>query len=397
METYSYIIVGGGLAGASAITGIREMDSEGTIVLLGDEKHLPYDRPPLTKKLWFGKTTLEKTFLLNRNFYEQNKAEVKTGVTVSSLDPELKTVRDTAGRIYRYEKLLLATGGRPSRLPIPGGSLEGICYYRYMDDYRRIRDGAAEGKTALVIGGGFIGSEIAAALSFNKVKVTMLFPEEYLCKRVFVESLGRSMQNYFTEKGIRVFHEKPVSISKKGDDYITLTDKARMIDSDMVIAGIGIKPEIQLAAAAGLITTNGIIVNEYLPTTNPDIYAAGDNACFPCTLLGKMMRMEHWDNALSQGRHAGRNMAGQREPFKYLPYFFSDLFDFGYEAVGEVDASFETTADWQEKNRKGIIYYVNEGKIRGIMLCNVWNKVEAARQLLMRDESMIQNGLEVAA
>ena len=151
-----------------------------------------------------------------------------------------------------------------------------------------------------------------------------------------------------------------------------------------MIVGVGVKPSVTLAEQAGLATGDGIIVNEYLQTSHPDIYAAGDNARFPYQVLGQQARVEHWDNALNQGKHAGRNLAGARDAFTYMPYFFSDLFEFGYEAVGEVNSRMETRADWQKPFDTGVIYYLRDGRIRGAMMCNVWEKVEAARALIRR-------------
>jgi NADPH-dependent 2,4-dienoyl-CoA reductase/sulfur reductase-like enzyme len=161
----------------------------------------------------------------------------------------------------------------------------------------------------------------------------------------------------------------------------------------MVIAGVGIAPSLDLPRKAGLQTANGIIVDDYLQASLPDIYAAGDVAFFPYRALGKQTRVEHWDNALNQGKWAGRNMAGAREPFTYMPYFFSDLFEFGYEAVGEVDARLETFADWQKENDTGVIYYLRDGQVRGAMMCNVWDKVEAARELIRKAEPVSKDSL----
>ncbi|HAR62200.1 MAG: NAD(P)/FAD-dependent oxidoreductase [Candidatus Margulisiibacteriota bacterium] len=380
---FLYIIVGAGLAGASAVEGIREYDKKGAILVIGSEKHLPYDRPPLTKKLWFGKKKVEDIFVHDRNFYDQNGVILALGKHVISINTNQKTLTDSEGKEYAYETLLLATGGSPRHLPIPGGDLDGICYYRYLDDYLRTRQEAQQGKSAVVIGGGFIGSEIAAALSINKVAVTMIFPDNYLCSRVFPPSLGQAIQEHYLKREINIFNrEKPVRIAKQGDKFITYTDSEKLIESDMVIAGIGIAPEKNLATSANLDFNNGIVVNEYLQTSNPDIYAAGDNALFPYQALKKQMRLEHWDNSIHQGKYAGRNMTGAGEPFTYIPYFFSDLFEFGYEAVGDTNAEFETFADWTKENDTGVIYYLNKGELKGIMLCNVWKKVDEARSLL---------------
>jgi 3-phenylpropionate/trans-cinnamate dioxygenase ferredoxin reductase subunit len=381
---YSHIILGGGLTGAAAVEGIRQHDAKGPILLISAEPDLPYDRPPLTKQLWTGKKKVEQIFVQPQSFYTDHGVDLKLSTEVTELNVTSHTVRDSAGNPYRYNKLLLATGGTPRRLAIPGGDLKGISYYRTLRDYQQLRAAVTPGKSAVVIGGGFIGSEIAASLNINQVAVTIIFPQQWLVSRIFPEPLGRSLTDYYRSKGVTVFSEDTsTSIQQNGDAYLIQTRAGHQIRADIVIAGIGITPNIALAQAAGLKTGNGIIVNEFLQTSNLDVYAAGDVAFFPEAVLGPR-RIEHWDNAISQGKHAGRNMAGANEPFTELPYFFSDLFEFGYEAVGEVDSSLTTFADWQEPNKTGVIYYLRDGRVRGAMMCNVWGKVDAARELIRK-------------
>jgi len=394
---YRYVIVGGGLAGASAVEGIREKDADGSILLVGSEHHLPYDRPPLTKKLWFGKKKVEDIFLHDREYYASRGADLALGTRVIQVDARRRTVADNQGNTYRYDKLLLATGGIPRSLEIPGGDLAGICHYRYLDDYLKTRAEAAPGKSALVIGGGFIGSEIAAALTINQLEVTMVYPEPYLVERVFPEHLGRALQDLYRARGITIeAGDAPASFEKSGDRFVTHTRNGKRIESDILLVGVGILPAVHLAQSAGLAMENGIAVNELLQTSDPGIYAAGDNAFFPYQALGQRTRIEHWDNALNQGKHAGRNMAGLREPFTYMPYFFSDLFEFGYEAVGDVNSKLETFADWRKENDTGVIYYLSDGKVRGAMMCNVWEKVEDARELIQQGRRMTPEDLRGA-
>jgi NADPH-dependent 2,4-dienoyl-CoA reductase/sulfur reductase-like enzyme len=266
-----------------------------------------------------------------------------------------------------------------------------------LDDYLRLRKESTEGKSAVVIGGGFIGSEMAAALALNKINVTMVFPEAYLVSRVFPESLGKAIQHQYRARGITILaNDRPTGFSKNGSRFVTYTVSGKKIESDLVIVGIGIAPSLELPKKAGLQTANGIIVDEYLQASLPDIYAAGDIAFFRYQALGKQARVEHWDNALNQGKWAGRNMAGAHEPYTYMPYFFSDLFEFGFEAVGEVDSSLETVFDWQKENDTGVIYYMKDGKVRGAMMCNVWDKVEQARALIRRAEPMAPEQLRNA-
>jgi len=389
-----YLIVGAGLAGAAAVEGIRERDPKGSITMIGAERHLPYDRPPLSKKLWFGKIKVKDVFLHDRAFYDRMNVALFTGRHVVALDVKNKTVNDSAGKGYRFKKLLLATGGAPQVLAIPGGDLAGICYYRVLDDYQCMRREAMEGTSTVIIGGGFIGSEMAAAFCINKLKVTMIYPSTHLCDRVFPEDLGLAMERLYQSRGVRILKgQKPVAFERKGSRFVVQISGGGKVESDMVIVGVGVKPAVELAERSGLATGDGISVNECLQTSHPDIYAAGDNARFPYRALGQQTRMEHWDNALNQGKHAGRNMAGAHKAFAYMPYFFSDLFEFGYEAVGEVNSRMETRADWQKPFDTGVIYYLRNGKIRGAMMCNVWKKVAAARAMIRRgagaDEHLI--------
>jgi NADPH-dependent 2,4-dienoyl-CoA reductase/sulfur reductase-like enzyme len=281
---------------------------------------------------------------------------------------------------------LLATGGTPRRLAIPGGDLEGLCYFRTLADYHRLRTDAAPGRTALVIGGGFIGSEIAAALTTSGLKVTMVFPGHWLGSRVFPESLGCALTAIYRAKGVEVLTEdKPLAIDRMGGQYRTRTQAGKQITSDLIVVGIGITPNIRLAQDAGLVTGDGVVVNPFLQTSDPDIYAAGDIAYFPEAVLGAR-RIEHWDNAARQGKHAGANMAGASKPFTDIPFFFSDLFEFGYEAVGDTDSRHETFADWQEENKTGVVYYLHDGRVRGALMCNLFGKVEAAIALIRRTD-----------
>lgn len=392
-QHYDYMIVGSGLAGVSAIDGVRKQDKAGTLLLIGEEHHMPYDRPPLSKKLWWGKKTVEEIVLKSADFYVQNGVDLKLGSRVVELDVTSKTAKDDQGNRYSFNKLLLATGGKPHRLPIPGGDLPGISYYRSLDDYLAIRAVAAQGRSALIIGGGFIGSEIAASLRSNGLEVTMLFPGPYLVHKVFPDYLGRALTEQFRARGIRIEFDLPAAIEGEGKHFIVVTGNGIRHEADMVIVGIGIAPEIGLAQQAGLTVDNGIVVDDYLATSHPDIFAAGDNTFFRSALRGRRTRLEHWDNALHQGRYAGRNMAGAREPYDYEPYFFSDLFEFGYEAVGEVDARLATFADWQKENHTGVIYYLRDDMVRGVMLCNVWNKVAEARALLHSGERATPDSL----
>jgi NADPH-dependent 2,4-dienoyl-CoA reductase/sulfur reductase-like enzyme len=210
--------------------------------------------------------------------------------------------------------------------------------------------------------------------------------------------LGRAVQEEFRRRDIAILAgDRPVGIGRQGDKWRTQTANAKSVESDLVVVGVGIEPETTLAVRAGLDVRNGVVVDRFLQTSNPHIYAAGDNALFPYAALGRSMRVEHWDNALNQGKWAGRNMAGAAEPYTYMPYFFSDLFDFGYEAVGDVTTNLETVAHWQQENKEGVVYYMKDGKVRGALMCNVWDKVPMARDMIWKGESVAQHDLLRAA
>ncbi len=382
---YQYVIVGSGLAGVSAIDGIREVDKNGTILLIGSEKNMPYDRPPLSKKLWLGKKKLSEIFLHDDSFYKGNHVDLALGTTVINLDIKEKELVIDNGENISYTKLLLATGGIPRKMDIPDSRLDEICYFRTMNDYKNIRAMAEEGRKAVIIGGGFIGSELAASLNINKVDVTMIFPEDYMVQRIFPEGLGTTMQKHYIKRGITILNQDiPVSFEKKGRSILTKTKNGKEIISDIIIAGIGIMPAMDLAQKSGLNTGNGIMVNEYLQTSNPDIYSAGDNTNFISIALGERLRIEHWDNSMAQGKTAGNNMAGAYTKFDIIPYFFSDLFEFGYEAAGDINPQLNTIDVWKKEYDTGIIYYLKDDIVRGVLLCNVWDKIPAARDLIRK-------------
>jgi 3-phenylpropionate/trans-cinnamate dioxygenase ferredoxin reductase subunit len=215
--------------------------------------------------------------------------------------------------------------------------------------------------------------------------------------RVFPDALADSIQEHYEERGIRILNEDaPVSFAPTDGRLTVETRRGERLVCDSIVVGVGIEPEIELARSAGLALENGIEVNELLESSVPGIFAAGDNANFPYLALGKKMRVEHWDNAVSQGKAAGRNMAGAEEPFDYMPYFYSDLFEFGYEAVGDVSSSLTTYADWQEENETGVVYYRDGGRVRGVMLCNVWGKLDEARALIRSRKRVSERDLQGA-
>jgi NADPH-dependent 2,4-dienoyl-CoA reductase/sulfur reductase-like enzyme len=377
MRPYRYLIIGGGLAGDAAVRGIRELDTEGSIGMISMEPDPPYVRPSLSKGLWKGKP-IEKIW---RNTGELG-AELLLGRRVTELDPLKKYVRDDTGDEYTFDKLLLATGGSPARLPFGG---DDVIYFRDLRDYHRLRMLSEKGERFLVIGGGFIGSEIAAALTVVGKKVTMIFPEEGIGANIYPGELSHHLNDYYREKGVEILTNDSVSGVDRHESRLRVrTRNGRLIDVDGVVAGIGIRPNLELAQRAGLHLDNGIVVDAHLLTSAPGIYAAGDAANFHHLALGKRVRLEHEDNAVHMGKVAGRNMAGANETYAHTPMFYSDLFELGYEAVGELNSKLQTVIDWQEPFRKGVIYYLDpsDDRLRGVLLWNVWDQVDRARALI---------------
>jgi NADPH-dependent 2,4-dienoyl-CoA reductase/sulfur reductase-like enzyme len=296
------------------------------------------------------------------------------------LDPWNKRVTDEQGTVYTFDKLLLATGGMPRRLPFGDDQ---IVYFRTVDDYQRLRALADQRQRFAVIGAGFIASEIAAALRMSGKDVVMVFPGDDIGGHLFPPDLARFLTDFYRQKGVNVRTGEAVAgLEARGDHSALQTGSTREIVVDGVVAGIGITPNLGLAREAGLAVDTGILVDEFLRTSHPDIYAAGDVAEYSDHTLGVRRRVEHEDNANTMGRFAGRAMAGDAEPFWHLPFFYSDLFELGYEAVGEVDARLETVADWREPYREGVVYYMQAGRVRGVLLWNVWDQVDAARRLI---------------
>lgn len=375
MKHYRYLIIGGGMTGDAAVRGIRALDADGSIGMMSMEPDPPYTRPQLSKGLWKGRS-IEKIWLKT----EGVGAELHLGRKVSQLDPVNKTIRDEKGDEYTYDKLLLATGGSPIRLPFGD---DHIIYYRDTQDYHRLRALSESGETFLVIGGGFIGSEIAAALTMVGKKVIMVFPEIAIGANIYPGDLAFFINDYFRQKGVEVIPGDLVASLEQSGKRLTIhTKNGHAHEVDGVVGGIGIRPNLDLAKQAGLQVENGIIVDEHLLTSTPDIYAAGDVANFFHSALGKRVRVEHEDNAIRMGFLAGRNMAGADEPYNHVPMFYSDLFEIGYEAVGEISSKLETVTDWKEPFNKGVIYYLEAGRVRGVLLWNVWKTVPAARLLL---------------
>lgn len=369
-ERFQYVLVGGGLASAQAIQGIREMDSQGTILLVCAEKRLPYHRPPLTKGLLLGKKKPADVFCKTEDFYEKNLVRILQGVRATHLNAQAKLLRLEGGIEVVFDRLLLATGSRARTLSIPGAELPGIRTIRTLDDSLSLLSAIEQARRAAVIGGSYIGAEAASALAQKGVETTLLFPESRILERLVDAEFGAHLHRLFESKGVRILTgRKPAAFLGKDKIAAVTTDRGEEVPADLVVLGVGAVLNDELAHEAGLDRgrSGGVRVDARLRTSAEGIYAAGDIAEYPDPTFHKPMRLEHWDTAFRQGLTAGRNMAGSEEAYGALPHYFSTLFDLGFSVWGDF-SDWETTIRVGEIGRTGSwILYLAGGKLSGIL------------------------------
>ena len=364
------MIVGGGLGVGKAVEGIRAVDAEGSIALVADEPRRPYHRPPLSKAYLRGEEPRDEIFVAEETDYEAQNVDLITNTDAVRLNRETQEVGLSNGEGLGYEKLLLATGGRAKRLPLPGNALMNVFTLRKVEDSDAIREAAGEGKHALILGGSFIGSEVAASLSMIGTDVTMVFPESRLLERITPPEMSVYLQELYAGKGVEILPGvTPEALL--GNEHVKRArlSNGTVLDVDLVVMGVGINLNTMLARESNLkLNEEGaVIVDAFLCSNDPRIYAAGDIAAWPDQTFDKQMRVEHWDVARSQGLRAGRNMAGEDEPYTTLPYFFSDLFDLSFEVWGDL-------SDWERTVLRGelesrsftFFYFAGDGKLSGV-------------------------------
>ena len=341
MKTAKHVILGGGMVAGYAAKKFVELGLKpGELTIVSAENSLPYERPPLSKGFLAGKDTEESIRISQQDFYNQHGIEVRLDTVVAGLDAKQKALRLRSGESVGFENLIVATGAQVRRLKIPGADLKGVYYLRSNEDSKRIREAAQGAKTALVIGGGFIAMEVSAVLAQKGIQVTMAFPEDRVWKRLFTPAMSRFFESYYTARGVRIVKEAQIT-ELRGDGSV---ESARLANGesvacDIAVAGIGVTPVTDVLAGSGIEVNDGVMVNEFLETNQPGIYAAGDVANYHDSLFGKRRRAEHWDNAVSQGQHCATVLSGARAPFVHVPYFFSDVFDLSYEFWGDTSDS----------------------------------------------------------
>lgn len=379
-QSYDYVIVGGGVAAASAVKGIRSEDGSGTIAVIGSEPDKPVYRPALSKDLWLkDDATLEGNSLAG-DLEDDDQVDLVVDTTVTKVDPDAHVVRLADGSSVTYRKLLLATGAEPRTLAVDPGPR--VVYYRTSADYERLRALVGPDSHVVVVGGGYIGSEIASALVQNDVPVTLVLDLQDVQEQMFPRALAANLTKSFVDRGVTVVHGKVDSGEDTGDGIRIRLEDGTEVTGDAVVIGVGVQPRTGLAEDAGIEVDNGIVVDEHLRTSAPDVHAAGDVASYPDALLGRR-RVEHVDHAEKSGELAGKVMAGSDDVYDYTPFFWSDILDAGYEAIGETSSTLEMVEDWKDGEvGTGVVYYLKAGQVRGVLLWNVWDSVDQARELI---------------
>ncbi|HEU4400103.1 MAG TPA: FAD-dependent oxidoreductase [Actinomycetota bacterium] len=392
-----HLIIGGGVAAAKAAEGLRAAGGEGSAVVMTAEPELPYERPPLSKDFLRGEVGREKTRTHDETWYREHDVDVLMATRASTLDPSTRTVTTEIGDQLRYGGLVLATGATPIRLGLPGESLEGVYYLRTVDDSERLRAAISRAETMVVIGGGFIGAEVAASATQMDTRVTLLELAETLWTRAVGPQMGRFFEDFLRDRGVHVRTRIGARAleGNGGVEAVVLPDGTRL-PADVVVIGVGVRPDVDLAERAGLPVDDGVLVDEQLraaghraPQDELRIWAAGDVANAAHPLFGRI-RIEHWAEALNQGLIAGRNLAGAGERYDRVPYFYSDQFDLSLSYLGHVREWDElvTRGDRNVKEPRFIAWYLRQGIPRAALIVNDWDAEDPVREVIRRGEAV---------
>lgn len=388
------VVIGGGLAGAKAAEGARSAGFDGRIVLVAEEAHAPYERPPLSKGVLRGEKEPDTTEVGGEEFVKKNSIDLITGVPAESIDVEARKVRLGNGDDIAFDRLVLATGARPRRLDLPGADLDGIYYLRTVDDSLRLRAAITGAKRVAVIGGGWIGTEVAASARQMGADVVVIDPAPVPLQRVLGAEMGEVFRRLHTEHGVTIRSGAGVTELRGSNrvEEVVLEDGSTE-RADVVVVGIGVLPETALAKAAGLPVDDGVLVDERLQTTVPGIFAAGDVAKAFHPHYNQHVRVEHWSTAQNQGTTAGRNAAGANETYDRLPYFFTDQYDLGMEYVGLGRGDDEVLVRGDLEKREFIAWWLRDGKVTAAMNVNIWDVVDDLRAVVQSGRSLDRSRL----
>ena len=379
----AYVIVGGSLAGATAAVTLREEGADGSVTLIGAEREPPYERPPLSKAYLRGEVPFDKSFVRPPAFYAEQRIETILGVRATRIDPATRVVELEDRRRVPFDALLIATGGRNRRLSIPGSELEGIYSLRTVEDADRIKVEIGIGRRVVVVGMGFIGSEVAASLRQQGLDVVAIEPAQTPLFRVLGEAVGQSIADLHRAHGVRTVFEDTVA-AFEGTRRVSrvITKSGVRLECDFVVAGIGIEPVVDIVEGTGVRIDNGVVVDEYCQTNVPGIYAAGDVANHYHPVFDRQIRVEHWHNAVKQGAVAARNMLGRAVPYDEIHWFWSDQYEANLQYAG-----FHTK--WDQLVVRGrldsgsfLAFYINDGRIDAVAGLNRAKDVRRAIPLI---------------
>src|SRR5690242_2910852 len=340
VNKYRTIILGGGMvAGYAAKEFVENGLKAGELGIVSADNAIPYERPPLSKSFLAGKDDEQSVLINPEGFYREHGIGIHLKVDVDRIDTSGKRLKTRDGQEFRFEKLIVATGAKPRTLSVPGADRENVLYLRSIADSARLRDRLKNAKKVVVLGSGFIGMEVASQSAQQGRDTTMVFPEDRVWKNFFTPEMSRFFQKYYEDRGVRF----AAGAKAEGIDAHQMSlSSGKKLEADLIVAGIGVTPVIDVAQSAGIAVENGIRVDEFLKTNVADVYAAGDAVNYPDVIFGKRRRVEHWDNAVKQGQYLGRHLSGNPEPFKNIPYFFSDVFDLSYEFWGDTEGAERT-------------------------------------------------------
>lgn len=377
INNYQYVIVGGGVVAGYAIKGIRKEDPNGSILIVSKEADVPYERPALSKKLWLDDEFTEENIRIGAENYSD--VTFKFNTTVNKINRQEQTIDLGDNTTVHYEQLLLATGGEPRK--IKGPDDPHVLVFRTWPDYRKLRKFSGKDKRIVIIGGGYVGTELASSLTQNGTQVTMVFPEKALGEGKFPEEIRAEYEETFKKNGVKILSGKMVeAYQRQGDHLVISLEDGSEIGADTIIIGLGVTPRIELAKASDLeLADGGVKVDGYLQTSDPAIWSAGDIASYPDKILGRQ-RIEHVDHARLSGELVGRNMAGSHTVYEHTPYFYSIIFDISWQAIGSINLNLKQVFDKRENGT--IVYFLDGDKLAGVLVWNVVVDLDDVRALL---------------
>jgi NADPH-dependent 2,4-dienoyl-CoA reductase/sulfur reductase-like enzyme len=372
MKSFRNVILGGGMvAGYAAKEFVAQSGKKGELAIVTAENALPYERPPLSKGFLAGKEKASELQISDPAFYRNHGIAIYRNFPVGKVDFRSRRLQSTSGRVIGFDQLLIATGSTVRRLKVPGANGSEIFYLREMKDSQAIHARITRGKRAVVIGSGFIGMEVASVLASQGVFTTMVFPDDRVWKRLFTPSVSTFFERHFADHGVSfVKKEKVIAFTNKNGECQVVLASGNKVSTDFVVAGIGVTPAVDLFQRTPLDTDDGIKVNEFLETAVSGVWAAGDIANYPDQIFQRRRRVEHWDNAVEQGRVAMRNMMGKLQPFLHVPYFFSDVFDLSYEFWGDADGHDQVVDRGNMEKKQLSLWWLKKQKLCAVLLMN---------------------------